>query len=115
MNKLFISLIIMLTFGFSASNTFAEVEVSPLSSVTNAPSCENQIQVAVDGLVCDFCARALEKVFGKRDDVNAIQVDLNQGKVLIDTLPESNLDDTTITRLITDSGYNLVAIDKGCS
>ena len=78
------------------------------------PPCEDQIVVQVNGLVCDFCARALEKVFGKRSDVLAIDVDLNQGKVSINMQSGQTIDDATLRELITDSGYNVVAINKGC-
>lgn len=76
--------------------------------------CENVIDVVVNGLVCDFCARALEKVIGRRDDVLGIDVDLDNGKVSIAMKEGKTIDDTTLTGLITDSGYNAVTINKGC-
>ncbi len=76
--------------------------------------CKNFIKVDVNGLVCDFCARALEKVFGKRDDVSGIDVDLDNGKVSIAMKEGKTIDDETLTQLITDSGYNIVTIHKGC-
>lgn len=81
---------------------------------TEGAVCENIIKVQVNGLVCDFCARALEKVFGKRDDVSGINVDLDNGNVSIAMKNGKSIDDKTVTDLITDSGYNVVAIDKGC-
>ena len=77
-------------------------------------ACEDTINVKVNGLVCDFCARALEKVFGKRDDVSGINVDLDNGLVKVAMKPGQTIDDETLTKLITDSGYNVAAIDKGC-
>lgn len=77
-------------------------------------ACEDTINVKVNGLVCDFCARALEKVFGKRDDVSGINVDLDNGLVKVAMKPGQSIDDETLTKLITDSGYNVTAIDKGC-
>ncbi len=84
------------------------------SPVQAAQSCENTINVKVDGLVCDFCARALEKVLGTRDDVNAIKVDLDNGLVVVDMKPSKTIDDATLTKLIMDSGYNVRDIQKGC-
>ena len=81
---------------------------------TQGAICENIIDVQVNGLVCDFCARALEKVIGKRKDVSGIDVDLNNGKVSIAMKEGKNIDDATLTKLITDSGYNTVAIKRGC-
>jgi ABC-type Zn2+ transport system substrate-binding protein/surface adhesin len=77
-------------------------------------SCANSIDVSVNGLVCDFCAQALEKVFGKRSDVEGINVDLNEGKVSIAMKAGLDMDNETFTELITDSGYNVVNIHKGC-
>tara|TARA_E500000331_G_scaffold183724_1_gene176890 strand:- start:287 stop:535 length:249 start_codon:yes stop_codon:yes gene_type:complete len=44
----------------------------------------------VNGLVCDFCARALEKVFLKREAVESIDVDLDE-KVILFTLMKENV------------------------
>lgn len=90
------------------------VESPPASSYIESASCEDTINVRVNGLVCDFCARSLEKVFLKRGDVAEIKVDLNRGSVLVAMKPGSTIDDTTITRLIKDSGYNISAIERGC-
>lgn len=79
-----------------------------------ADTCNDTINVKVNGLVCDFCARALEKVFSKREEVSGINVDLNNGLVAINMKPGKTIDDETLTKLITDSGYNVTQIDKGC-
>ena len=34
-------------------------------------------------MVCDFCAQAIEKVFMKREEVQGINVDLDNQKVVI--------------------------------
>lgn len=39
--------------------------------------------VSVKGMVCDFCARGIEKTFQKDKNVKKIDVDLSQGKVLV--------------------------------
>lgn len=66
----------------------------------------------VNGLVCDFCARALEKTFGKKDEVENIDVDLDKKIVTINFKEGQNLDDETITKLITDSGYAVTGIRR---
>jgi hypothetical protein len=77
-------------------------------------ACEDTVLVKVNGLVCDFCARALEKVFGQREEVSGITVDLDKGVVSIAMKPGQTIDNETLTGLITDSGYNVTSIDKGC-
>ena len=45
---------------------------------------DSQIAVVnVKGMVCDFCARGIEKAFKKDINVKKIDVDLSKGKVLI--------------------------------
>ena len=70
------------------------------------------VHVSVNGLVCDFCARALEKVFGKQDAVKAIDVNLDDKIITINFVDGKTLDDATITQLITDSGYNVEGIHR---
>ena len=94
--------------------TFAMIITLMAAPVQAAESCEDTINIKVNGLVCDFCARALEKVFGKRDDVNGISVDLDSGLVVVDMKAGQTIDDETLTALITDSGYNVREINKGC-
>ncbi len=70
----------------------------------------DMVRVSVNGLVCDFCARALEKVFGKQEAVSSIDVNLDDKIITINFQDGQMLDDETITALITDSGYNVEAI-----
>ena len=39
--------------------------------------------VNVNGMVCDFCARGIEKTFQKDSSIKRIDVDLSKGKVLL--------------------------------
>jgi hypothetical protein len=53
---------------------------------TNFISNINEGQIAiidVNGMVCDFCARGIEKTFYKDEMVKKIKVSLESGKVLI--------------------------------
>lgn len=68
--------------------------------------------VSVNGLVCDFCARALEKVFSQQDAVEGIDVNLDTKIITISFKEGQSLDDEAITTLITDSGYNVTEIDR---
>jgi len=89
------------------------LDAAPAPKIEGA-KCEDTVNVKVNGLVCDFCARALEKVFSKRDEVSGINVDLNAANVTIAMKPGQSISDDILTQLITDSGYNVTAIDKGC-
>ncbi len=67
----------------------------------------------VNGLVCAFCAHALEKVFGREEAVESIDVNLDKKVVTIHFQQGQKLDDATITKLITDSGYAVRGLRHG--
>ena len=71
---------------------------------------DNYIKVLVNGLVCDFCARSIEKTFGKEDIVESVNVDLEKMLVTILIKENSDLDDSLIIKLINDSGYDVFEI-----
>ena len=73
---------------------------------------KNSVNVDVNGMVCDFCARALEKVFSEKQEVAAIDVDLENGKISINFNDGANLVDSTIQKLVTNSGYDVVKINR---
>jgi copper chaperone CopZ len=79
--------------------------------VGDARACEGQVSAKVNGLVCDFCATALEKVLGKHEAVDSLVVDLDKGSVNVKLHEGKSIDDETLTKLITDSGYEVVAIN----
>lgn len=83
-----------------------------LSTMGYAHASEKDIVVEVNGLVCDFCAQSLEKVFGKEDGVNAIAVDLDTQTVIVDVKDGQDLSDEKIKELIEWGGYDLVGIKR---
>lgn len=94
--KIFITILILAL----AQNTYA----------TN--NCESKATIKINGLICDFCARAMEKVFGKRPEVSKLKVNLDTAFVELDFKPKKNIPDDEITKLITDSGYDVVSISR---
>lgn len=93
---------------------WAEVDSHTVPATKNIAACEDIRHIQVNGLVCDFCARALEKVFGKQDAVAGITVDLDKALVVVTMKPGQIMDKATLTSLITDAGYSVVAIENGC-
>lgn len=91
------------------------VDMTEADTTKTAPGIEgadHTIVAQINGLVCDFCARALEKVFGKREEVSGIDVNLDTKLVTIGFKKDTDMDDATITKLITDAGYNVVKITR---
>ena len=66
--------------------------------------------VSVQGMVCDFCARGIEKTFGRDSTVTKIDVDLTSGKVLLAYAPETDIDRAVIEKNILNNGLNTTAI-----
>ncbi len=66
--------------------------------------------VSVQGMVCDFCARGIEKTFGKDKRVSKIDVDLASGKVLLAFSMAVDVDEADITQKILNNGLNTTDI-----
>lgn len=75
-----------------------------------SPAYAGVTQVKVNGLVCDFCARALEKVMLKEDAVQALDVNLETKIITINFKDDQNLSDERITDLVNDAGYDVEQI-----
>lgn len=72
----------------------------------------NTIFISVNGLVCDFCARSIEKLFGKKKSVKSIDVNLEKMLITVNMKQGQNLTDETINQLIGDSGYDVKEIRR---
>jgi len=71
----------------------------------------NQIAViSVTGMVCDFCARGIEKTFQKDAGFKKIDVDLNTGKVLIAYAPSTEIIKKEIEKKILSNGQTVTDI-----
>lgn len=84
------------------------VQAKPAATGAVAPGAV----VKVNGLVCDFCVRALNRVFKKQAAVKAVAVDLDAKEIRLAFKPGAALDDATIGRLVKDAGYNVVSISR---
>jgi 3-isopropylmalate dehydratase small subunit len=59
-------------------------------------------------MVCDFCARGIEKTFKKDDKVKKIDIDLTKGKVLLAYSLEEMIDFADVKQNILINGQNAV-------
>ncbi|MAI29427.1 MAG: hypothetical protein CMP38_04375 [Rickettsiales bacterium] len=74
---------------------------------------ENEVlSISVNGLVCDFCARSIEKLFSKKESVKSINVNLEKMLITINLKKGKSLNNDTITKVITDSGYDIREIRR---
>ncbi|HCR85241.1 MAG TPA: hypothetical protein DIV86_01030 [Alphaproteobacteria bacterium] len=89
--------------------------VVPIGSFASHPegiakTCK--VETKVNGLVCDFCARSLDKIFKKQEAVEEIDVNLDDGLVSVFLKPQQDIEDKKIKQLITDAGYSVVSLDR---
>lgn len=70
------------------------------------------IVVDVLGVVCDFCAMAMNKVFGKRGEVTAVHVDLDKKTLSLVIEKGETLSDKQIENLAKKAGYRIAAIRR---
>ena len=90
----------------------ADMVVEPNTDADPTASAQT-VTAKVNGLVCDFCAQAVRKVFKKQEAVESVNVDLDTGEIVLGLKAGATLDDETIGKLIRKSGYSLVSIDRG--
>ena len=82
-------------------------------SIQSQDKIEKEIlSVSVNGLVCDFCARSIEKLFNKKESVENINVDLEKMLITIYLKKGEILNDDMIKQIITDSGYDVREINR---
>lgn len=66
--------------------------------------------IKVNGMVCDFCAQSIKKMFGKEDAVEGVFVDLDNGEIIVDYKEGQTISDEKLTKLVVDSGYSVTEI-----
>ena len=70
------------------------------------------LNISVKGLVCDFCARSIEKLFKKENSVEEIDVNLEKMLIIIRLKNGETLNNEKAIRLINDSGYDVQEINR---
>ena len=93
--------------GMKAATITHTDEISAALANGGAP-----VVVDVLGVVCDFCATAMNKIFSKRDEVAAIYVDLDKKTLSLVINDGSDLSDKQIEKLSKQAGYRIAAIRR---
>jgi copper chaperone CopZ len=95
---------------FVDGNNFG-VDKERFSNFVKNLSATEVAVVSVQGMVCDFCARGIEKTFKKDGNVISVDVDLNKGKVLIAYSEGSEINFDDIKEKITANGQNATNLE----
>jgi mercuric ion binding protein len=70
------------------------------------------IKASVNGLVCSFCAAAIEKRLKALTEVKAVYVDLTKKVVAVELKDGKDITPEKIAEEIKDSGYDVVSIAR---
>ncbi len=112
MKKLLILSVLLTTVSTSAFATHNGKATGSIEGKGFVSQTCNYADVKVNGLVCDFCATALEKVFSRKEEVSGIKVDLDHGSVVVNFKEGKNMPDSEVKDLITNAGYDVVQLAK---
>lgn len=92
-------------------NRFKVLLFALLSGVSSLASAKT-IEMDVNGLVCAFCAQGIEKTLKGFPATEAVFVSLEHRIVAVQLKDGTDIDDATLRKAITDSGYTIVAIRR---
>ena len=93
----------------SVSGEGFEIDSQKYTKFTKDLANGEQVAVVnVNGMVCDFCARGIEKTFMISADVKKVDVDLEVGKVLIAYSSGTKISFEDIKEKITANGKTAV-------
>ena len=93
----------------SVSGEGFEIDSQKYTKFTKDLANGEQVAVVnVNGMVCDFCARGIEKTFMKSANVKKVDVDLEVGKVLIAYSSDTKINFEDIKEKITANGQTAV-------
>ncbi len=96
----------------------AAIALAIPAAVAQSPEAETAqpgatlLTVSVKGMVCDFCAQAVTKVFGRNDAVDGVHVDLDNGEIHVGLKPGMSLSDEEVETLVNKSGYAMVSLER---
>ncbi len=90
--------------------SFLTVVAAVILAVTPAFAAGETVHVKVLGLVCDFCAKTIDKVFIDTGKVESTNVDLDNALVTLTMKDGQVFDDTLIKSKITEAGFEVKSI-----
>ena len=107
-----ISVLFLVSTTYVTNSNADDVSNSDDAGLSSGEITNNIISVNVNGMVCDFCAQSIEKVFMKREEVKGINVNLDNQKVIIYLQEALNIGDAVIDTIFEDAGYTVEKINR---
>ena len=91
---------------------FKSILLAGVLLVASALVQANTIEMKVNGLVCAFCARGIEKTFLKNPAVADVVVSLEDKLVAVQTKEGRDISDQELRTTLTDAGYDIKSIER---
>ncbi len=86
------------------------IAIAILAATNNAEA--KIVQAHVNGLVCAFCATAIENSLKEEPGVKSTKVDLDTKIVTVDFEDGKEMTDAKLKETLTDSGYTVTKIER---
>jgi copper chaperone CopZ len=102
MKKLFLILAAIITFSSPALADHNGKAHGPFKTII----------VGVDGMVCDFCARSMEKIFYQEDGVQGVIIDLDKESMTLEIDEAAAITDERIKERVYYAGYKVRDIKR---
>jgi len=77
-----------------------------------AGSAPTRIEVAVNGMVCAFCAQGIERKLRSLPATESVQVNLEQRLVLLTLRPGTTIEEAQLRSLIRNAGFDVRQIRR---
>ncbi len=71
-----------------------------------------QYDMRVDGLACPFCAYGIEKKFTKTEGVKSVDIDLQNGLVVVKTNEGKSFTEDKLKTIINDAGFTMKSVTE---
>lgn len=81
-----------------------------VSSVVLA--ADTRYTIRVDGLACPYCAYGIEKKLKKIEGVKKIDIDLDNGRVMVRVSKNTTLSEPQMKKLFKDAGFTYRSMTK---
>ncbi len=77
-----------------------------------ASAAPTQYELRVDGLACPFCAYGIEKKFIKTEGVKSVDIDLQNGLVIVKTGEGKTFKEDKLKEIINDAGFTMKSMTE---
>ena len=91
---------------------FKSILLTGLLLMATTAAQAGTIEMKVNGLVCAFCARGIEKTFHKNPAVEDVVVSLEDRLVAVQTKDGTDISDQELRQTLTDAGYDIKSIER---